>query len=336
MAVIYKVTVEPGKKKKSFRVTWFCPGTNKKESFAGAAEGISDQVIDWQKQKPGQQMALGEKIFDFLDGANRCLQRALDEGTKQGEIPQLYLCACIETADWPFELLALQGNYLLPNRLHLARCVTDWGVEKKREPEDRPLKLLFMASSALDVQPELDFEKEEETIFRITENLLIDMEVEDSGSLEGLREHLQDERYDVVHLSGHADIDKQGRPFFVMEDETGARRDVSPGELWQEALVDNPPRLLFLSGCRTGQAPEKSGSGTEIPDKAALSFARYLVEKHNLPAILGWGRPVSDLQATAAEQVIYRELSRGKSILHGVQRARDELVNHFAASPYPA
>jgi CHAT domain-containing protein len=112
-------------------------------------------------------------------------------------------------------------------------------------------------------------------------------------------------------------------PIFVMEDETGRRRDVFPGELWEDALIENPLRLLFLSGCRTGETP---GTG------AAVSFARVLVENYRVPAVLGWGRSVSDQQATIAEKMIYKELSRGKSILEAVQRARYELIKNFPLS----
>jgi len=126
-----------------------------------------------------------------LDGDARHLQRALDEAAQEGESLQLYLRACQEVADLPFELLAQDSTFLLPNRLHLVRRVSDWGANKTETPKNRPLKLLFMACSAMDVEPELDFEREEETIFQVTEKLAIDMEVEDSGSLAGLRDKLE-------------------------------------------------------------------------------------------------------------------------------------------------
>jgi tetratricopeptide (TPR) repeat protein len=151
--------------------------------------------------------------------------------------------------------------------------------------------------------------------------------VEDSGSLAGLREQLERGQYDVVHLSGHANIDEKGQPYFIMEDETGCARQVFPGDLWNEGLIENPPRLLFLSGCRTGEVPDKG---------AAVSFARMLVEKYNVPAVLGWGRSVSDDQAIHAEEMLYYELSRGRSILEALQRARYELVKKFQAGTEPA
>ncbi len=273
------------------------------------------------------QLSIGNRLFRFLDGEGRHLQRALEQAAKQGEPLLLHLRACQVLADLPFELLALDSNFLLPGRIHLIRRVSDWSEQRALNPEDRPLKLLFMACSALDVKPELAFEKEEETIFQVTKNLAIDMEVEDSGSLEGLREKLEREAYDVVHLSGHADIDKNGNPFFVMEDETGYHCQVTPDRLWQEALTENPPRLLFLSGCRTGQTPE---------GLAASSFAQQLVQRHQLPAVLGWGRSVADDQATRAEQIIYHELSRGKDLLAAVMRARQELQQAFCFHSHQA
>jgi hypothetical protein len=278
MSVIYQVTIKTAKKQNQFHITWKNMETNTESRLDQSAADITPGEMEHLWHQPRHQLAIGSKIFRFLDGNNYHLQRALDRASRQGESLILHLCACKETADWPFEFLVRDNLFLLPHRLHLVRSISDWEAEKKIPPQNRPLKLLFMACSALDVQPELDFEKEEETIFRVTENLDLNMEVEDSGSLEGLYQQLEQEEYDVIHLSGHADIDKNGQPFFVMENETGFRQDVLPDQLWQEALMENPPRLLFLSGCRTGEAPETG----------AASFARAMVENYHIPAKKYW------------------------------------------------
>jgi tetratricopeptide (TPR) repeat protein len=327
MPIVYQVTVSPTEKENLFHITWYNEQTREEKSFKQSAVEITEAEIERLWQKPRYQLDIGRKLYRFLDGSPGYLERALREAAQQGEPLLLYLCTCKETSDWPFELLCQKNSFLLPQHLHLVRCITQWGKNKELPPRDHPLKLLFMACSAVDVKPELDFEKEEEAIFQVTADLALDMEVEDSGSLEGLRRKLEHEEYDVVHLSGHADIDKHGRPFFVMEDETGGRQDVLSGELWEEALIENPPRLLFLSGCRTGETPDK---GTEV------SFARTLVENHQVQTVLGWGRQVSDRQTTHAEKMIYKELSRGRSILEALQRARSELIKNFPASSYPA
>jgi len=329
MAIMYRVIIEPVKKENNFQITWHYPETYTESSFTQPIQDLAVDEMGCPWYQSWHRLEIGRKLFRFLDGDSRHLEKALAEANRQGEQLHLHLFTCKQTANWPFELLAQKDTFLLPFRLHLVRQVSDWGTEKKISPKNHPLKLLFMACSAIDIKPELDYEREEEAIFQVTENLAIDMDIEDSGTLEGLRSRLELEQFDVIHLSGHADIDKKGNPFFVMENEIGKHRMVYPGELWNNALIENPPRLLFLSGCRTGEAPES---------EAAVSFARVLVEKHNIPAVLGWGRPVADDQAIKAEEMIYHELSRGKSILEAVQRARCELAKEIEnqTETYPA
>jgi hypothetical protein len=329
MPVIYDVTIKYVEKENAFSVTWHNAETNTADSFIQATEITPPETEEmWQYRI--HQLTIGQKLFRFLDGDARHLTRALNQANIKGEILQIYLRTCPQTADWPFELMADDRGFLLHNRLHLVRRVSDWGREKKISPKNRSLKLLFMACSVIDVKPVLDYEAEEEAIFKITGNLPIDLEVEEAGSLAGLRRRLEQEAYDIVHLSGHANIDEEGYPYFVMEDETGYAQRVFPKQLWNEALIENPPRLLFLSGCRTGETLSSSG----VTD--ALCFARLLVEKYNVPAVLGWGRSVYDKQAIHAEKMLYHELSRGRSILDAVKRARYELQKDFSKEAEPA
>ncbi|UCH95620.1 MAG: tetratricopeptide repeat protein [Candidatus Aminicenantes bacterium] len=329
MTIIYKITITPAEKEKTFRITWFNPDDGTEDSFNQSLRGINPGEMAAHWSHFNYQISIGEKIFHFLDGDSRHLSRALDQSRQQGQPLHLQLCTCNEVADWPFELLANAGSFLLPQQVHLARCESNWGEKRNITPQDRPLKLLFMACSPVDVEPELDFEKEEETIFKITDKLPLHMEVEDSGSLEGLCTRIMQESYDaydVIHISGHADIDENGKPYFMMEDETGHGEMVSPEMLWHEALSSYPPNLLFLSGCRTGQA---------VDTKAAVSFARQLIEKYHVPAVLGWGRPVDDEQATFMEKIIYHNLSGGKTIFEALQDARSKAMRKYPDSKNP-
>lgn len=60
------------------------------------------------------------------------------------------------------------------------------------------------------------------------------------------------------------------------------------------------------------------------------------MENYHVPAVLGWGRPVSDQQATLAENMIYHELSRGKTLVEAIQRARYQLITRFSSTRNPA
>jgi len=329
MSIIYHVAIEPTDKKDLFHITWTNPEENTRDSFEQNAEITPEEAekLWWQ---PKYQWGIGEKLFRFLDGDTRHLLRALEHAHQQGESLQIFLHNTKETDDWPFELLARNNEFLLAQKIHLVRQVTRWGADKPLPPKNHPLKVLFMACSARGIKPVLDYEEEEEAIFEITENLAIDLDFEDSGSLEGLQRRLEQEYFDVLYLSGHADIDFSGNPYFLMEDETGVCRRVHPHEIWDKALIENAPRLLFLSGCRTAESPKRP------ENKEALSFARELVVKRNVPAVLGWGRPVKDKQAIHCAKMLFHELSRGKSLLHALQRIRYELLQNFPGDNLPA
>ncbi|MCP4155392.1 MAG: tetratricopeptide repeat protein [bacterium] len=328
MTVTYRVSIEGTNKKNLFNICWFNPVSNREENINSFTPGFDIKHIDsgslWQNRKKA--LDTGHKLFVFLDGESGLLRKALKEASDSSGLLVLNLFTNSDTHDWPFELIAFKNSFLIQRELHLVRRVKPIGESNPLEPRDHSLNLLFMASSPLDVQPVLAFEKEEETIFKVTEELAMDLEVEDSGTLEGLQERLLEKRYDVVHISGHADI-KGGNPFFLLEDETGKRRDAGPARVWSEALKENPPMLLFLSGCRTGEAAR---------DGAVVSFARMMAEEYDIPAVLGWAREVCDVQAAAAAEVIYRELSRGQSILDSVKRAQCELMERFPNHPSPA
>ncbi|MGH7596614.1 MAG: CHAT domain-containing protein, partial [bacterium] len=256
---------------------------------------------------------LGMVLYHLLDGDGRYLTQARDRARHAGE--KLVLRLELDTAlqDLPFELL-YDGRFLLPSEIHLVRNVGDRGRDRQLVPADRPLKLLFMACSAIDVEPELDFEKEEDAIFRATEGLPIEIIVEDSGSLQGLAEKLKTEKFDLIHLSGHAGLDQSGAPFFLMENDEGGKHEVYPEELWRTLRL-NPPTVLFLAGCQTGQAD---------PNRATGSYAQQLVSE-GIPAVLGWGRPVYDLGATEAAKQLYFELSRGNDLASAVLACRRTL-----------
>lgn len=329
MSFIYNLIIEQTEKEDIFHITWHNTETNTQDSFTQPVEMTSEEIRGFRHQ-PKHHPDIGQKLFYFLDGDSRYFLRVLDQAKQQGQSIQVNLHPCQKVADWPFELLAINNTFLLPHQLHLVRCVSDWGRAKSMTPQNRPLKLLFAACSPMDVKPELDFEREEEAIFHITEKLEIDIEVEYSGSLQGLHNQLQQEQYDVVHLSGYVNIDQNGHPYFIMEDEIGGKHRVFPENLWEEALIENPPHLLFLSGIRLDDAlysPESS---------AFLSLGQRLAKSHPLSTVLEWDRPAKDEQVIHAGKIFYQQLSRGKSILEAIQRMRYELLKNFSETTNPA
>lgn len=320
MGVVFQAEFQYSKDGKELSLTRTLPDSGQDTSPVNLKE-ISELEKICQDYKWNQSLDLsqqiGKRLFSFLNGDRQTLIRALEEADNYSECLQLILRGEGTASNLPFELL-YHSDFLVPSRIHLIRRVSDRGKKSTPKAENRPLKILLMACSPLDVEPVLEFEKEEDTIFEITKDLPIEIDVEDTGSLEGLGERLAKNKYDIVHITGHADIDEKGEPFFWMENEEGLPAQVTPSKLWKK-LDLNLPRLVFLSGCRTGEAPQHV---------AAMSFAHQLVKGH-IPTVLGWGLPVSDSGASFAAKKLYYELSRGESVPDALLRTRRELSEHY-------
>jgi len=219
------------------------------------------------------------------------------------------------------------------------RWVSDSTVKKltiEGEAENRALQVVFMATSPLDVKPVLDFEAEEARILSATKRQPLALTVEESGCLSELG-YLVDgydkDYFDVLHLTGHATL-QDGQPRFITETATGEAFYASAEDIAQE-LQFRLPKLIFLSGCRTGQA----GNSGSVP-----SMAEELL-KSGAKAVLGWGQKVLDRDATAAAAAVYQELSGGKQITEALgctyqalikNKARDwHLLRLYAAGNLP-
>lgn len=316
MEIFYTVSIKKDEKTDCFNITWLNKQNTDQDCFTSPPIDMYRDVPCSRWSQHDFQLAIGNQLFHFLDGDCH-LQKALKDAHGKGKMLQLVLETDPEIQNWPFELLARDNSFLCLGRVNIIRMISEWGKERKKRPAKRPLKLLFMACSARDVLPELDYEREEDTITALADRFSIDIDIEDTGSLEGLALKLVKNKYDVIHLSGHTEINQnKNTPFFIMESPTGEREEISPDQLWNKALINHPPRLLFLSACSTGKS---TGPGFRA------SLAQQLVENFHIPAVLGWGRSIADKLAIKAEKYLYHDLSRGQSILQAIERVRFEL-----------
>ena len=79
MPLIYNVTIEPVEKENLFHITWQKKGTDRKNGFNQKAGHITRDEVERLWLLPGHQLTVGKKLFNFLDGDNRYLRRALDQ-----------------------------------------------------------------------------------------------------------------------------------------------------------------------------------------------------------------------------------------------------------------
>jgi hypothetical protein len=179
MAVHYTVFLEC--KNGDISVTRTFNNTSHSDSITPKIATIQEKCQHFNWNQPNLSKEIGTILFTIINGNNQLLP-ALKEADLHGVPLQLYIHRDSTVPDLPFELL-YHSQFLVPSKIHVIRQVTDYGQKKKVESKNRPLKVLFMACSPLDLQPVLDFEKEEETILEVTKDLPVDIDVEDTGSL---------------------------------------------------------------------------------------------------------------------------------------------------------
>ncbi|QHG15571.1 tetratricopeptide repeat protein [Nostoc sp. ATCC 53789] len=291
---------------------------------------------------------LGRQLYQWLDGKEGWLRRALDEADEQTILLDLIKTSeaqglnpetervALGLAHLPWELLHDGAGFLierqnlsvLPVRSVQQRQTQVIGVQ------NRPLRLLFMATSPEDPRvPPLGFEREEANILQATKDQPLALIVEESGSvaeLANLVKSYEEDYFDVFHLTGHGIIYTQqsysyllpkgtklenNTPCFITEDEVGNMQLTTVNDL-AKAFRGRWPRVTFLSGCHTGQVANK---GT-VP-----SMAQVLV-KAGAGIVLGWARPVYDRTGIVAAQALYQALATGATVEEAVKAAQQKMI----------
>ena len=284
--------------------------------------GIAEQ--DYYVVLPESYAATGKRLFDWLDGTERLFSRKIQELGRESII--LAISTAEKLAHLPWEVLHDGQSFLVakPQPIVPVRWMSSDSIKKlsvdESQPENRALNLLFMAASPQDVKPVLDFEKEEGLILTATKEAKQDLAliVEESGCLQELA-YLIDSHdkgyFDVLHLTGHATIDDNGEPRFYTETETGENYPAS-GQDIADSCKFRLPKLLFLSGCRTGQRG-KSGSVPSLAEELLISGVK---------AVLGWGKKVGDSDATAAAAALYKSLAAGYELTEALAATYQVLI----------
>ncbi|BAS59510.1 hypothetical protein NIES2135_09610 [Leptolyngbya boryana NIES-2135] len=273
---------------------------------------------------------IGKKLFAWLDGASRHLTGSIDNCQEDGLI--LAIDSGARLSHLPWEVLHNGQQYLI-DRVRPKIVPVRWTRQKikARSPQTRPLQVMFMATSPEPpLEPILQFEREEALILENTKGIPLDLRVEESGCIGELKRLwllFPEHHFDVFHLTGHASIKKidsqQTVPYFVTETLEGRHYDASAREI-AEALSPRFPQLVFLSGCRTGQA----GNEGAVP-----SMAQQLID-HGIRAVLGWGYPIADLSATTAAAQLYADLAAGNELAQALSSAYRKLREANVADWY--
>ncbi|MBD2563135.1 MULTISPECIES: CHAT domain-containing protein [Nostoc] len=309
------------------RLFWDNPNNcqSRQLPLAEITELIQKVETDYYTRLPEDYAKTGQALYNWLDGSDRIFQSAISQHKREGIV--LAIAATEKLAHLPWEILHDSTDFLLNRRpfpIIPIRWVKD-DDSKQLTPEDQPanraLNVLFMATSPLRIEPELDFEAEEAKILAATKRQPLSLIVEESGCLKELGYLVDDNEknyFDVIHLTGHATF-RDEEPRFITETELGEAEYSSAEDIATE-LQFQLPKLIFLSGCNTGYSGDAGG----VP-----SMAEALL-KQGATAVIGWGQRVLDTDAIATAAVLYQELSAGKTLTEAIAIAYQVLLKNQA------
>jgi len=308
------------------------------KDWYGQAYDVTDALI-----------SLGGQLYRWLDGGEGWLRSLLATGQPQaiafdlnyslevqGLNPETQRIA-LGLAHLPWELLHDGTAFLLEmQRLTLPPMRVVQRRVEARECANRPLRLLLMATSPEGIEPVLSYEQEEANIVQATKDQPLLLVVEESGSVSELKNLVQfypNHYFDGFHLTGHGLIFTQqdygglaktiqplpqiadNTPCFITEDELGNVQLTTVPDL-ATAFGDRFPTLVFLSGCHTG----------EVPDRGSVPSMAQALVKAGAQVVLGWARPVFDQTGIVAAQALYRELAAGSSLEQAVKVTVAEMI----------
>ncbi|MGA4867223.1 CHAT domain-containing protein [Streptomyces lavendulocolor] len=271
-------------------------------------------------------VAFGRDLYAFLDTPRRLLSRCGESGARDGSVLVLGISVGHSTARFghlPWELLHDGDTFVVtaPSPIVPVRRLLT-GASVSRAPGQRPLRLVFMACAPdLDTAAPLDYDAEQGRIWERTRRQQIELEVEELGDIDELEERIHRRgagEIDAVHLTGHA-IHTDDGPKFLTEDPMGGARRTGFRDLHRS--LAGRSTVVFLSGCRTGEAAD-AGAVASLAEELAQATA---------PVVLGWGRPVADVMATKAAAVFYQWLARGEPPTTALARTYREM---HATVPY--
>jgi tetratricopeptide (TPR) repeat protein len=258
------------------------------------------------------QRALGRQLFDlWLASSWEKIMAAVPIGSLRflviaSEIPEIL--------NLPWELLLPpESDFLGINPLFRIRRFPSSARQmapSTGELRPRPLRLLFMACSPSD-QPTLDYEKEEEALFRAIYGQDVAFDSCDMGTFEELKEKVNEFKPHIVHLTGHGAVrDGQGRFAFEKEDGTA---DLVPSEDLRRFLAGSGVQCVFVSGCQSGKAPQEALAG----------ICQSLVGGE-VPLAVGWAASIADDLATNFARTFYKTLKGGQPVDRALLLARQE------------
>ena len=188
-----------------------------------------------------------------------------------------------------------------------------------------PLKVLVMVSSP-EGEKRLAYEEEELQLLRAFSPLmaqgLVQVHFTEDGSVENLKEKLEENRYHILHYTGHG-LYHKGQGTLALEDPITGKLQVVTAKAFNEILEEvgdkgHRPDLVVLSACQTAQG-QAAGDLSGVADTLMQGGS---------PAVIAMAASIRDDCAIIFAASLYGQLSKGYPLGSAFQKARLAVRNY--------
>lgn len=277
------------------------------------------------------------EIFDDHKEISKIYNQALGTLTAQSDL-HIYFESDRNFLQVPLEFLFGDNNYLVLKH-PLVRTVRDVTVKKSILSADffndlykneNSLKILLIASNTGGI-PGVD--REIEMVGNLTTALFEDKGIKveiksiltKEASFLKVKEELRKPKYHIIHYAGHAshNLESPERSllyFWEKQNCEGRILEMPITEL-QIKLETSEVRFLYLSCCKGTVSSESQ----KLLDYDFLGIADGLVHA-NVPSVLGFRWPVSDVGAIKLAKTFYKSLAENGEIDIALFEARREIA----------
>jgi len=193
------------------------------------------------------------------------------------------------------------------------------GLEKDKKAEiekkQKQIKILSITASP-EGEDYILYEREQDTLLDAfksfdREQVFLDMPDPVKSTLVEIKEHLDDGKHDILHITAHGGINEKGEGVLSLEDHQGNLDEVTGTEL---VKVLNPtPKIVILSACH---------SARKEPD--LMPVARMLHEK-GIETVIGMKKKVSHRAAIEFNVAFFNALCQKETVKQAFEKGKEAI-----------
>lgn len=271
---------------------------------------IGERVLDaiFDVARPGE----GPKIIGALE------DRIADN---EGIELEIDLSQTAELSGVPWESLYLRSRDRFLAIGTTSNIVRKLDTQSELPPPiERPIRILVVAANPWrDLQTGVELGNIQQRIDRLVVEGQSGFEIEalPAARREDFRRKLSDWKPHIIHYIGHSDFEA-GEGYLAFETEEAEVGDRLTAETLRNMLLNYRPWLVVLNSCRSAQTSA---------DAPMAGVAQNLLQRINVPFVIGMQQPVSDEAAIAFSQEFYTALLDGNAIADAVSIGRAAIAS---------